>query len=278
MPTSNPGQELQSALERLYPFDPAKTIEMIDHDFMSDGEISQVARKSAVNYVLRRLITTAEHHRRKFPVDKFGEARYVVEFRKFLRDFTRYKPKDIEKIVEVISRCLLVSDHNISDGRRNQMKKSVREQNLKCYMCGGDMAATTADLEPESRDKTAMSNLLTADHVWPRSMGGLSEEINLRAACARCNTERQNTIDAYDAHYEEMSFLAVHYEDYEEKEKRRKFEIAVFAKTNFTCYLCKNPAARIGKLFVGRIEPSDSWHFMNLAAYCSIHRPLHDVE
>jgi hypothetical protein len=51
----------------------------------------------------------------------------------------------------------------------------------------------------------------------------------------------------------------------------REYEIALWAKSNFKCKICGKPASNVGKLKLSRINLDDSWHFLNIDAYCEQH-------
>jgi 5-methylcytosine-specific restriction endonuclease McrA len=207
---------------------------------------------------------TAEHFRRKYSPDRYGEYRHREELRKFLRDYTRYKDRQIDTIVVLLDQCLLARDDDPTDREKARIRRDARNKGRHCYTCG-------EELDYQNNESWLFASV---DHYWPKSMGGLSNPDNLQVTCKRCNNhDKKDFVDASDYHFEEITLVSASYEEYMSRERNRQYEVAVFAKTYFTCAVCGQPADRVGKLHIGRRELSDSWHFLNLVAYCSEHTP-----
>ncbi|MCU0493390.1 MAG: hypothetical protein MUD01_17525, partial [Chloroflexaceae bacterium] len=86
---------------------------------------------------------------------------------------------------------------------------------------------------------------------------------------AKCNNEIKNDrLDLYDYHYELISLPLDENDRGFENELVSHHKVAVYAKSNYSCVACGQPAHRIGKLNVGRKDSTDSWHFLNMVAYC----------
>ena len=245
----NPGEELRDYIAVMYPVGKGSAAERMDFDLQGDGELLSLIHSSLINYLVRRLVVTAEYHRRTYT----GE--WKTRLRKYLRDYTRIPDKHHTPLLELLSRCLSAKDEPITDGTRNKVKKSERDKGHGCYVCGGSM----------DYGKPNQPNSHTLDHLWPNALGGSSDEENLRGACQICNSSvKQDFIDASDYHYEEISLVSG---DHWNGHHRG----AVFSRTKFRCGYCDQPAYRVGKLKVGRREDEDSWHFLNLAPYCPTH-------
>ena len=147
-----------------------------------------------------------------------------------------------------------------ANGEMNFRRDEAKRLNLNCYICGGSLEHRGGD----------PNKIATADHVWPRSMGGLNERENIKVACGRCNNKlKRNRIDYRDYHYEEISLSSNEGDPNFLSELEAQYRVAVYAKSLYTCASCKQPADRVGTLFVGRIDEADSWHFLNLVAYCA---------
>lgn len=266
--TINPGEELASFLKQLYPSPPSKInvfLQKMDYDLMADGELVDLLYRSCINYAVRRLITTAEHFRRDYPPDQYGSSRYQIELRKHLRDYTRYRDRVIDKLVKLLVKCLRAMDQAPTAHQKRKIRRQAAQNSLSCYICGREL-----DYDKHSREH----NSATVDHIWPRSIGGLSNDDNLRIACHDCNANlKKDYIDDSDYHYEEIALVSASYAEYREQEKSKQYEVAVFAKSQSECSVCGQPAHRVGDLYIDRKEPSDSWHFLNLAAYCFEHKP-----
>lgn len=142
----------------------------------------------------------------------------------------------------------------------NYRRAEAKRSGFNCYICGKAL-----DFEGKDRDRFA-----TADHIWPRSLGGLNDRENIKMACGECNNKiKRNRIDYRDYHYELISLASAEEEAGFLAELEPMYRVAVYAKSNYTCASCGQPAYRIGKLLVGRIDKADSWHFLNLVAYCT---------
>jgi len=135
----------------------------------------------------------------------------------------------------------------------------MQDYEWNCFICGAEF---TTDKYP------------TSDHLWPRSMGGLSEKFNLRQVCQPCNNNhKKDFINNSDYHFEEIAVPVTTFDHYQKSKQPRWFEIAIFAKANYRCEVCSQPAYRVGELTIGRKNLREGWHYMNLTAYCFNHKP-----
>jgi len=264
----NPGEELKVFLTQIYSNSSSKAdgfLAKLDNDLMCDGSLIDIVYRSCINYIIRRLITTAEYFRRIYDPKIYGQSRYQRELRRYLRDYTRLRDQHVNELLHLLVKCLKASDSYPSDTQSRKIRQEAEARSASCLICGRELDYTR-------NSQNILS--VTIDHIWPRSFGGLSENHNLGVVCQHCNNElKKNYIDDSDYHYEEISLVATSYEEYTSKMKNRQYEVAVFARTQFKCFVCGQPAERVGELQIGRIEPSDSWHFLNLAGFCYEHKP-----
>lgn len=245
-------------------------LERMDRDFQADGELSRLSYMSCINYAVRRLISIAEHYRRRYDPELFEPSRHRLELRKFLRGYTgygRYGTAFVEELVSLLAQCLQEADRDVSPGVKNRMRQEAQQRDLRCYMCGRTLNHDRGVTE---------SNSASVDHSWPHSLGGSSDQHNLRIACRECdNSLKQDYMDASDYHYEEIALGIGTYVEYQSRFKdnqrwrARSYETAVFAKAEFRCAGCDTPAFRLGELQIGRRDLDDGWHFLNLTAYCA---------
>lgn len=63
-------------------------------------------------------------------------------------------------------------------------KDLYEKDGMRCYICGIEMQSTT----PNAHDYRS------ADHLWPLSLGGATELVNLMPACRRCNSDRGHMV------------------------------------------------------------------------------------
>lgn len=87
-------------------------------------------------------------------------------------------------------------------------------------------------------------------------------------SCSKCNEELKGEhVNSHDYHYEIVALAST---DTKENIKQRRawFDMAIRAKSEYRCFLCKKPAQTAGELRIARIDKQDSYHFWNLAAFC----------
>lgn len=259
----NPGEQLRNVLFQIYPFDEnekSSFVYKIDNAFASEGELSRLVYSSTINYMLRRLITTAEYLRRTSSGDS---AIYISKLRRHLHNQTRIPSNKVELIVTLLIACIEARNKDLSKKRRKKLKRDAQEQGVRCYICGRQMTF--------ENDRNETRTSAEIDHVWPKALGGASDEGNLIVACERCNKIKEDFIDAADFHYEEMCLVtSADMEDFS-NDFPWYYRIAVLAKTDYSCVVCGQPAQHFGELQFGRRDPSDSWHFLNIDAYCDKH-------
>lgn len=251
-----PGDTLKDYLEELYPLKNNSILAEMDNDLRADGALQDIIYKSSILYILRRLITTTEYiYRLK------GENRLQTNFalKSYLKNFTRYSDKQINKLSQLLLECMHAARNTFSDGDRNFVKLQKKIHEWKCFTCGREMDET---------------NIPTADHYWPKAMGGISNRGNLRWVCKVCNNNlKKDYINYADYHYEEIAISSSDYKHYKSSGHPKLYEVAIFAKSDYCCSVCKQPAYRVGELTIGRIDLDDGWHYLNLAAFCIDHQP-----
>lgn len=256
MSTISPGGKLKNLLMKFHPNSGTQGfLQQLDYYLAADGQMEDLMYHSCINYLIRRLINTA-----RYLYSQHGEYNFRVELRKYLRDYTRYSDRQRTDLVSALEKCLrYMEETKNADGETNFRRAEAKRLDLNCYICGGILEYRGTD-----PDKIA-----TADHIWPRSMGGLNERENIRIACGKCNNKlKSDRIDYRDYHYEQVSLSSTEGDDSFLIELEAEYRVAVYAKSLYTCVSCEQPAERVGKLLVGRIDEADSWHFLNLVAYC----------
>ncbi len=251
-----PGEELKDYLETIYPLKPSRTFDEMDNDLRADGELTSIIYESSILYVLRRLVATTEHFYRVSGENKIATN---IALRSYLRNYTRYSDEQVNKLSKLLLPCMETARDAFSEGDKNTAKQQRRMYQWSCFVCGKEMDD---------------SNIPTADHFWPRGMGGLSNSGNLRMVCQICNNNhKRDNINHADYHYEEIAISATDYKHYKGSGHPKVHEVAVFAKSKYQCVVCNEPAYRVGELTIGRIDLKDGWHYLNLAAFCLKHKP-----
>lgn len=69
--------------------------------------------------------------------------------------------------------------------RLNRLRRLYEKQNGLCWICCEEM-----ELRADDCLKMPKPNQATLDHIVPRSLGGTSTIVNLRAAHSLCNSRR----------------------------------------------------------------------------------------
>ncbi|MBD1922219.1 HNH endonuclease [Funiculus sociatus GB2-A5] len=263
---TNPGQELRNFLKELYPHNYNNTdfnevkffISEIDSALIANGEFSKIVYESSINYMLRRFINTAEYLKRKYESDEFPAQKFVEELRRFITEATCIPKDKTEKLLALLQACLQSKGRKVKPPRKKRLLKEYQAKNeLRCYICGKYLNEQESEIE----------------HIWPRTMGGATEDFNLKISCSICNDKKQHYIDASDFHYEQICLVSDKSDENFSKEMKKEYRIAVWAKSDYSCTVCGEPASIVGTLNFGRINPDDSWHFLNTEAYCDEHTP-----
>ncbi len=262
---SNPGQQLRFILEKLYPLNlnESSFLSKIDNAFVSENEFIQLVYESSINYMIRRLINTAESIKRKYNPGTYPSEKYKSEIRRFLKEYTHIPRHEIELIFILLLECLKARDKKPNDTNRRKLLAKAQQSNLRCYICGCDL-----NFQEEKQHESA-----EVEHEWPRALGGSSDPTNLRVSCLRCNKIKSDYIDAADFHYEKISLLSEIQDASFYKELKREYRVALWLKSKCKCIVCDKPASSEGQLRFARREPNDSWHFINIEAYCDKHYP-----
>ncbi|BAT54086.1 HNH endonuclease [Nostoc sp. NIES-3756] len=263
---NNPGTELRNFIKELYPqnnnnkdYDELDSfVSRIDDAFIAEGKFVKLVYESSVNYMLRRLINTAEYLNRKYETDEFPSGKFIEELRRFLSENTHIPSDKIEKMLVLVQSCLPLKNKKVKSPRKKRLINEYQSKNeLRCYICGKDVVEEEIEIE----------------HIWPKTMGGATEDFNLKIACSVCNDNKKHYIDASDFHYEQICLVSDKCDEKFPNEMKKEYQIAIWAKSDYTCIVCSKPASIVGRLNLGRINLSDSWHFLNIEAYCDEHTP-----
>ncbi len=261
-----PGEQLKQVFRKLIPFDHEMRhsfVSRIDDMLMADNDFTLISYESSINYLVRRFITTVEFIKRRYDPTQYPSERYIVEIRRFIRDYTRIPSSEIEKVLTILLACLELRDKTPTQSTKNRIKKKSNRRGGRCYICGTDM---------ESEDDSHIHRV-EVEHKWPRTLGGLNDDSNLFASCRKCNERKQDYLDASDFHYEEISIVSDQDDTDFSKDLKWEYRVALWAKNDFKCVVCNKPASLLGELQFSRKEPNDSWHFLNIDAYCDKHIP-----
>lgn len=270
----NPGEQLQLLLMELHPFDQGKKssfVSTIDLALRAEGDLEKLVYESMINYMLRRLITSAEYLRRFY--EHRPDREFIVHLRKFLKDETEIPQKHLEKVFILLIKCLEERKKNPTSKRLRRIRRLAEEKGDLCYICGVNLEFKEPVLPVTEEKQISQFNSAEIDHIWPNAMGGVNEDENLKVSCMRCNKVKLDYINASDFHYEEICLVSQKSDPHFSNELPHDYRVALWAKSEFRCIRCSRPATYVGQLQFARRNPNDSWHFLNIDAYCDQHSP-----
>lgn len=231
----------------------------IDKHLYEDGELLHHMNMSGINYLIRRLINTTEFYKRIYDPDKFSQSLYIDKLRGFLEYNTRFNEHEIDTIITYCINSIDIKRSQRKGTKRKILNAGKNSGNARCYICGKELIFDSEDVYSAE-----------VEHIWPLAMGGSNEESNLRLSCKKCNKVKDYYIDSSDFHFEEISLFNVESDPNFNIAFKWKFRVAVWAKSNYSCLICKKPAEK-GELNFSRKNKSDSWHFLNINTYCDKH-------
>jgi HNH endonuclease len=257
----SPGYRLKSLLSEILPNDEngfdrndKRFHNRIDFVLSSEGKFSDLIHDSIINYVVRRLIMTAQFVARRANEDGLTHLMFTTNLKASLRDNFNFQPPEREKILSVLLECIEAHTQELNDATKRQLKREAKKYDSRCYICGKEVSFEAKD---------GAHNAIEIEHIWPHSMGGTNGIDNLKIACHKCNQAKKSIISFSDFHFEIINEVKSNLNHYE--------KMAIWSKNNFRCMQCNKPASEVGPLTIVQINKNDSWHFTNLEAYCSVH-------
>lgn len=104
----NPGEQLREVLKELFPAEVKDNsfLSKIDYIVQADGELIDLVYNSTINYLLRRLILTADFLKRQGEKEKKPNDVFITKLRAFLKDDMHFQEKHIGRISVLIIECL----------------------------------------------------------------------------------------------------------------------------------------------------------------------------
>lgn len=261
----NPGHQLQILLKELFPLDTNNTsfLFRIDNALLANGELTELVYNSTINYMVRRLITTAKFLKRKIEANGLSDGVLATNLRGFIENELNLPTNKTERVFTLLFECSKVSGRKPPPTKLKRIKNRARREGkeLRCHICGIE-----TNLVNENIDESA-----TLEHIWPNSLGGASEDPNLVITCQKCNNNKKAYIEANDFHYEEICLSTDKDDDSFAVELNMGYKVALWAKSDYQCTRCGKPAVYMGTLQFSRRNTNDSWHFLNIDAYCQQH-------
>lgn len=198
-PTS-PGEELWLTLRDMYVADGRRaypTLELIDLPRWIEppGPYAERHVDAAVTTTAYRLLKIAKREQKEAALD--GEATRSYEGQSLIEEqvwrhmvehmeFAALDPKPRRVLPYLVYRSLVVGNAGISAQTRHTVfneAKDPMDGQVRCYCCGDTLWSPA--FETPLRD-------VALDHVWPRTMGGVSTADNLLPICEPCNGAKED--------------------------------------------------------------------------------------
>lgn len=254
----NPGEQIRLILADALPlesYEKPTFTNVVDRALVADGRLAALIRESTIDYATRRLVTGAVYVAREGGWDPYDSA-FLTALRRYLKERTGLDRQTRERVIPLLRESVRLNRTKLDRKKRQRFRSRERGRGqTKCYVCGREMDFADLDCERGA----------SADHVWPRSLGGLNERANLVLACNRCNNAKDDALSGADFHYERFV---------------RADEDLAFAELmvawgvqGLSCAQCGRPPSQVGELFLVRDDEDDCWHIHNVTAYCDEHVP-----
>jgi hypothetical protein len=258
-----PGERLYKWLaERYSPKPDASTdwISQIASDFNA-RELESLIHQSTLLMMLRRLLANAEWYKRRYSA--MGLDNYEEKFEQdYLRYHLSFAPREARQLSNLVYRALDASGQGIPRSIATRIKDRSEQRKQPCELCGKSINyASTSSTDPDR---------FSLDHIWPSSLGGSSDESNLRVACGGCNAFRQNYVNASDTHYEHLHAKLLESDESFPKEVNRIFRLAIHLQSNFSCKRCDRPASQFAEGL--QLEPrsrNENHNIFNSISICA---------
>ena len=204
-------------------------IARISYDFdMPDFE--SILFKSTALMLTRRFINNAAWYIKRFPGDRLA---VIDRFEKeYLRGSLGLEIEDRRILQKLIFDAQKASESKISESTSNKMYEAALRTKQRCKLCGNPIDFTLMRTHWEA---------FSLDHIWPKSLGGESEEWNLQVSHQSCNTGRINIANESDVHYEHFNVKSISTDDKNESfwsEFNNQFRLAALMKAEFRCEVC----------------------------------------
>jgi len=198
-PTS-PGEELWLTLRDMYMTEARRaypTLELIDLPRWIEppGPYAERHIDSVVTTTAHRLLKAAKRAQKDAALDgetiRSHEGQSLVEdqvWRHMVEhmEFAALDPRPHRVLPYLVYRSLIVGNADIGSQTRARVlheAQGATDGQVRCYCCGDTL--WSPNFETPLRD-------ISLDHVWPRTMGGVSAVDNLLPICGPCNGAKED--------------------------------------------------------------------------------------
>lgn len=198
--TTSPGEELWLTLRDMFMADSERaypTLELLDLPRWIEppGPYAERHVDAAVTTTAYRLLKAAKREQKAAELD--GEATRSYEGQSLIEEgiwrhmvehmeFAALDPRPRRVLPYLVYRSLVVANADISSHARKDAFSDARDPidgQIRCYCCGDTL--WSSGFETSVRE-------IALDHVWPRTMGGVSTADNLLPICEPCNGAKED--------------------------------------------------------------------------------------
>ena len=227
-------------------------------------DFEELLLRSSSLMFLRRVIRNANWYLETF--DGLDELEIRRRFdRDYLGDVLAIKRHERPQLVKLVFDAAIASQKVIPRRLRRSLEKHATDRNQRCEIGGCIINYSFVDT-PDS---------LSLDHIWPRALGGESEQWNLRVACLSCNSQRKDLVDFTDVHYEHLhaqSDAVIKNPYMLGTETSNALLFAALMRAKNMCERCGTPVNTMdGKVLYGRRQYGENYNLFNIEVLCPQH-------
>lgn len=243
MPPIAPGQQLYRWLVDRYPrAEPANWVQKIGADF-PDPDLEQLLYESTIVMLLRRLLANGERHRRLY--GDAAERQFKTNYLSRHLAMSTCAPE----VSALVFKSLEAADQDIPRSLSNRLRTEYLRLRARCALCARSIDYGLTSIPNDPTYDPLQDFAFSLDHIWPSSLGGPSEEWNLRPAHRSCNSRRSDMLGGVDSHYERFHVKVPDSDASYAADFDNLRRLAVRARTHFCCAMCDVDANRTTRDF-----------------------------
>lgn len=220
---------------------------------------------ASILHLQQRLIRQAQDVRERHPFDRSEQ---VADLRTRAQEVVGLSPAsyggDFSALIDEVLTCAEQLSANLTSGLRNRVRRTGPNY---CHSCGLQFGI----VPPRGEDILVAS----ADHVWPRALGGDSIEENLIPTCEVCNSKKGH-MAAWQMAWIQPIVFADADETSSLKAFPRNLQIALHIRAAMAYAQANGTTLKDAFLTIGpreelaRIDPAQGYDFFNLR----VHDPM----
>lgn len=229
------------------------------------ADLSNFFMGASILHLQQRLLRLAHDVREQSPYDRQEQ---MTELRAKVCDVIELTPIVYDgNFGELIEQILVSAEQMHREPSTNLKKHVIANGPPACYSCGRLFGAVTVD-EPDGLQPTA-------DHVWPRALGGDTIEENLLPACGSCNSAKGHIAAWQMAWIQPIVFADID-EENGLKSLQREAKIALHIRAAMGYAQQSGTTLRDAFLAIGprerpiRIDAKQGYDFFNLRVHDAV--------